>query len=223
MRVTSALTRIGVLALQGAFREHACMLASLGVEAVEVRTPGDLEGCRGLVLPGGETTAQRKLAKAYGLWEPLRTLGRAGLPMLATCAGLILLSRSVEDGNGYAPPRTEPGEEVCLGLMDIHVARNAYGRQVHSFEADLDVPCLASVAPADRSPFRAVFIRAPVIRRTGPAVSVLCARKGSPVAVEQGNLLALAFHPELTRDDRFHRYFLERVLRHPHRPFYASS
>jgi len=210
------LTRIGILALQGAFREHTRMLAPMGVETVEIRQTRDLEGCHGLVLPGGETTTQRKLAKAYGLWEPLRTLGCQGLPMLATCAGLILLARAVEDGPGSAP-RTEPQEDVSLGLMDIHVVRNAYGRQVYSFEAPLKARCLDSVS-LDRSPYRAIFIRAPVIRRAGPAVSVLCAWEGSPVAVEQGNLLALTFHPELTRDDRFHLYFLDRVRRQLERP-----
>jgi len=188
----------------------------MGVETVEVRMPGDMDGCHGLVLPGGETTTQRKLASAYGLWEPLRAMGRQGLPMLATCAGLILLSREVEDGEGYAPP-TAPEEEASLGLMDIEVVRNAYGRQVFSFEAELKAPCLESVS-LDRTPFHAIFIRAPIIRQTGPDVSVLCTREGSPVAVEQGNLLGLTFHPELTRDDRFHLYFLDRVQKYRQQP-----
>lgn len=205
------VTRVGVMALQGAFREHVRILLRMGVETVEVRKPTDLEGLHGLVLPGGETTTQRKLARAYGLWEPLRSLGRGGLPMLATCAGLILISRAVANPEGSRA--NEPQEELSLGLMDIDTVRNAYGRQVYSFEARLKVPCLESVS-LDRSPFHAIFIRAPIVQRTGPGVTVLCAREGSPVAVEQGNLLGLTFHPELTPDDRFHLYFLDRVRRH---------
>ncbi len=203
------LSRIGVMALQGAFEEHIQALERLGVETVEVRMPRDLDGCDGLVLPGGETTTQRKLAKEYGLWEPVRHLGRQGFPMLATCAGLILLARNVEEGEGHAP-REASAAETALNLFDIDVARNAYGRQVFSFEAEMKVPCLESVS-LDRAPFRAIFIRAPVIRRTGPGVTVLSQWEGSPVAVEQGNLIGLTFHPELTHDDRFHLYFLNRI------------
>jgi len=202
--------RVGVLALQGAFREHVETLNRMGVETVEVRKPADLDGCEGLVLPGGETTTQRKLAKAYGLWEPIRSLGQGGLPILATCAGVILLSRKVEDAEGTAGGR--PPEELSLGLLDVDTVRNAYGRQVYSFEARLKIPCLESVS-LDRSPFHAIFIRAPIIRHAGTGVSILCSREDSPVAVEQGNLLGLTFHPELTPDDRFHLYFLERVRR----------
>ncbi len=194
--------KIGVLALQGAFREHAEVLERLGAQTTEVRQPADLRGCDGLVLPGGETTAQRKLAKAYGLWEPMELLGRKGMPILATCAGLILLARRIDE---------EP--ESSLDLLDIDVRRNAYGRQVFSFETFLTVPCLNGTRkPADS--FRAIFIRAPRITRVGPAVKVLASHNDEPVAVEKGNILGLCFHPELTRDSRFHAYFLETVRRH---------
>ena len=194
--------KIGVLALQGAFREHEEMLGTLGIPAVEVRQPEDLHGCDGLILPGGETTTQRKLAHSYGLWDPLARLGRQGIPILATCAGLILLAKCI-DG--------EPGSS--LALLDVDVRRNAYGRQVFSFETLLAVPGLAD-ASGSQDPFRAIFIRAPRIVRVGPDVSVLASHEGEPVAVEQGNILGLSFHPELTQDNRFHAYFLEAVQRH---------
>ncbi len=191
--------KIGVLALQGAFREHEQVLGSLGARYTEVRQPEDLHGCDGLVLPGGETTTQRKLAQTYGLWEPMEKLGRQGMPILATCAGLILLAKRIDE---------EPGSS--MDLLDIDVRRNAYGRQVFSFETPLTVPCLDGVHdPADS--FRAIFIRAPRITRVGPAVTVLASHKEDPVAVEQGNILGLCFHPELTPDTRFHIYFLEKV------------
>jgi 5'-phosphate synthase pdxT subunit len=194
--------KIGVLALQGAFREHEQVLGGLDVPTVEVRQPEDLHGCDGLILPGGETTTQRKLAQTYGLWEPLAELGGQGLPILATCAGLILLARCI-DG--------EPGSS--LALLDVDVRRNAYGRQVFSFETPLTVPRFA-VASGPPDPFRAIFIRAPRIVRVGRGVSVLASHQGEPVAVEQGNILGLSFHPELTQDKRFHAYFLEAVRRH---------
>jgi 5'-phosphate synthase pdxT subunit len=193
--------KIGILALQGAFREHKEVLERLGVRTVEVRQPEDLCGCDGLVMPGGETTTQRKLAKAYGLWDPLAELGRQGIPMLATCAGLILLARRIDGERGSS-----------LELLDVDVHRNAYGRQVFSFETLLSVPCLAGDTDGS-GPFRAIFIRAPRIVRVGKRVTVLSSHKGEPVAVEQGNLLALSFHPELTSDDRFHTYFLGSVRR----------
>jgi 5'-phosphate synthase pdxT subunit len=193
--------KIGVLALQGAFREHEEVLGSLGIPAVEVRQPEDLHGCDGLILPGGETTTQRKLAHSYGLWDPLARLGRQGIPILATCAGLILLAKCI-DG--------EPGSS--LELLDVDVRRNAYGRQVFSFETPLAVPRFA-VASGPPDPFRAIFIRAPRIVRIGQDVSVLASHEGEPVAVEQGNILGLSFHPELTQDNRFHAYFLEAVRR----------
>jgi 5'-phosphate synthase pdxT subunit len=191
--------KIGVLALQGAFREHEEVLERLGVRTAEIRLPEELFGCDGLVLPGGETTAQRKLARSYGLWDPLARLARQGVPILATCAGLILLAKRI-DG--------EPG--ASLEVMDLDVSRNAYGRQVFSFETPLAVPCLSGgEGPAD--PFRAIFIRAPRIVRIGQGVSVLASRGGEPVAVRQGNILGLTFHPELTQDPRFHLHFIEIV------------
>lgn len=219
--------KIGILALQGAFREHVKALERLGVQTEEVRGPEELDECHGLVLPGGETTTQRKLAKNYGLWEPLRDKGLNGLPLLATCAGLILLAKRVDGRQGIsrdscpadglsgrkgAGPGNCP-EELSLELLDIDVVRNAYGRQVHSFEAPLEIPNLGTLPRSD-GPFPAVFIRAPRITRVGQTVSILGTWKGEAVAVEQGNILGLAFHPELTPDDRFHRYFLDRVKKY---------
>jgi len=194
--------KIGVLALQGAFREHEEVLGSLSIPAVEVRQPEDLHGCDGLILPGGETTTQRKLAHSYGLWDPLTRLGTQGIPILATCAGLILLAKRI-DG--------EP--DSSLALLDLDIRRNAHGRQVFSFETLLTVPRFAG-ASGPPPPFRAIFIRAPRIVRVGKDVSVLASHEGEPVAVEQGNILGLCFHPELTQDNRFHAYFLETVRRH---------
>jgi pyridoxal 5'-phosphate synthase pdxT subunit len=191
--------RIGVLALQGDFREHAAMLRSIGADAVEVRLPADLRDADGLILPGGESTTIGKLARAYGLIEPVRALARAGRPVWGTCAGMILLARDI----GPEPPHA--------AILDVTVRRNAFGRQVDSFEADLDVPALATVdsAPGPARPFRAVFIRAPRIEAAGAGVEVLARLPGGAiVAARQGNLLATSFHPELTSDARFHRYFL---------------
>jgi 5'-phosphate synthase pdxT subunit len=192
------MPRIGVLALQGDFREHMRALLRLGVEATEVRLPGQLAGLDGLILPGGESTTMGKLAVEFGLLEPLRGLAAGGLPMWGTCAGLILLARDA----GSSQP--------LVGALDVTVQRNAFGRQLQSFETDLTVPALAG----PQSPFRAVFIRAPLITGVGPDVDVLARLdevkegRGEVVAVRQGPLLATAFHPELTDDDRFHRYFL---------------
>ena len=192
------MPHIGVLALQGDFREHIRALQRLGVEATEVRLPGQLAGLDGLILPGGESTTMGKLAVEFGLLEPLRSLAAGGLPMWGTCAGLILLARDAG--------RSQP----LIGALDVTVQRNAFGRQLQSFETDLTVPALAEPEP----PFRAVFIRAPLITGVGPDVDVLArldgieGRAGEIVAVRQGHLLATAFHPELTDDDRFHRYFL---------------
>ena len=194
--------KIGVLALQGAFREHKEALERLGVQAEEVRQPEDLGGCEGLVLPGGETTTQRTLAQAQGLWDALAGLGRQGIPILATCAGLILLAKRIDGQTGSS-----------LELLDVDVHRNAYGRQVFSFETLLSLSPLNGLS-AGSDPFRAIFIRAPRIVRVGEGISVLSSHQGEPVAVEQGNILGLSFHPELTLDDRFHRYFLESVRRH---------
>jgi 5'-phosphate synthase pdxT subunit len=189
------MMKIGVLALQGAFIEHEHVLARLGVQPVEVRLPEHLEGLDGLIIPGGESTTMGLLAQKWGLLEPMQAFARSGRPIWGTCAGMILLAKEVVDG--------VPGQPI-LGLMDITVRRNAFGRQVDSFEADLAVPLLGD------PPFHAVFIRAPVIERVGAGVEVLAALEdGTAVAVQQGNLLATAFHPELTRDERFHHYFLK--------------
>lgn len=175
--------RIGVLALQGAFREHVRALRRAGAEAVEVRLPAQLRDLDGLVIPGGESTTMTRLAGLYGLDEALRSFGR---PVLGTCAGMILVDRA------------------HLGLADIEVDRNAYGRQVASFEADLALA-------GDARPFRGVFIRAPRVRDVGPDVEVLAELDGEPVLLRDGSVLVAAFHPELTDDPRVHERFLELV------------
>src|SRR5438105_12051272 len=186
--------KIGVLALQGAFREHIEALRKLGVEAVEVRLPEQLEGLDGLIIPGGESTAIGKLAVKYGLQEAIRHYAQEGRPVYGTCAGMILLSKDV----GHDQP--------LLGVMNVKVERNAFGRQLDSFETDLDIPALGD------KPFPAVFIRAPKIESVGDGVEVLAKLPdGTPVAARQGNMLITAFHPELTDDLRFHRYFLAAV------------
>jgi 5'-phosphate synthase pdxT subunit len=187
--------RIGVLAVQGAFIEHEKVLAHLGVEPVEVRLPDHLEDLSGLIIPGGESTTIGQVAERWGLLEPMRAFAHAGQPVWGTCAGMILMAKEVADG--------VPGQPT-LGLMDIAVRRNAFGRQVDSFEADLDIPALGAM------PFHTIFIRAPLILRVGKNVEVLAQLDdGTIVAARQENLLVTAFHPELTEDDRFHRYFLE--------------
>ena len=188
--------KIGVLALQGDFINHQHVLESLGVQGVQVRLPGHLEGLDGLIIPGGESTTIGKLAVAYGLIEPLRRFGRERA-VWGTCAGAILLSIDIH--------RDQP----LLQLMDISVERNAFGRQVDSFEIDLEVPALAKLGKDER-PLRCIFIRAPLIDKVGPGVEVMAALPdGRIVAARQGKLLATSFHPELSGDDRFHRYFLE--------------
>jgi 5'-phosphate synthase pdxT subunit len=188
--------RIGVLALQGAFREHIEALRELGVEAVEVRLPEQLEGLDGLIIPGGESTAIGKLAAKYGLSEAIRRYVSAGHPVYGTCAGMIMLSRDV----GIDQP--------LFGLMDIKVERNAFGRQLDSFETDLDIPALGN------KPFHGVFIRAPKIEDVGKGVEVLAKLEdGTPVAAQEGNMIVTAFHPELTDDLRFHRYFLAMIAK----------
>ncbi len=186
--------KVGVLAIQGAFIEHEQMLQRIGVEPVEVRLPAHLEGVDGLIIPGGESTTIGRVAQKWGLIEPIRDLARSGLPLWGTCAGMILMAKDVVDGVEGQP---------LLGLMDVTVRRNAFGRQVDSFETDLEVPALGN------EPFPAVFIRAPLIERVGEGVEVLARLEdGTVVAVRQGNLLATSFHPELTEDERFHRYFV---------------
>ncbi len=189
--------KIGVLALQGDFSEHVVVLKRLGHNGVEVRLPAQLDGLDGLIIPGGESTTIGKLAVQYQLMDPIRALA-ARRPVWGTCAGAIFLSQDAR--------RPQP----LLGLMDIHVERNAFGRQVDSFEIELDVPALAELdAPAAPRPFHAVFIRAPLIEQVGPGVDVLARlADGRIVAARQGHLLATSFHPELTPDDRFHRLFL---------------
>jgi pyridoxal 5'-phosphate synthase pdxT subunit len=186
--------KIGVLALQGAFIEHEKMLRQLGVEAVEVRLPSDLEGLDGLIIPGGESTTIGKLAVEYGLVEPLRQFAQAK-PTWGTCAGMIFLAKDI--GIDRQP---------ILGLMDIKVNRNAFGRQIDSFETDLPISVLDDV------PFHMIFIRAPVVTDVSDGVDVLAKlADGRIIAVQEGHLLATAFHPELTDDLRLHRYFLEMI------------
>jgi 5'-phosphate synthase pdxT subunit len=187
--------RSGLLALQGDFAEHRVMLARMGVMVVEVRLPDQLEGLNGLIIPGGESTTIAKLAVSYGLMEPLRKFGQ-DKAIWGTCAGAIFLSKDAH--------RDQP----LLQLMDITVERNAFGRQVNSFEVDLDVAALQKIDPAG-NPFHAIFIRAPLIESVQAEACILARlQDGRIVAAQQGRFLATAFHPELTKDDRFHRYFL---------------
>jgi pyridoxal 5'-phosphate synthase pdxT subunit len=176
---------VGVLAIQGDFEAHARALASVGAEVRDVRTVSQLSGLDALVIPGGESTTMTLGIEREGLGEPLRDLIRGGLPVLGTCAGLIMLDRS------------------HLGLLDVSARRNAFGRQLHSFEADLSLDGLG--------PVRGVFIRAPWVEDCGVGVEVLASLDGHPVAVRQGNIFAVAFHPELTSDRSLHRWLLERV------------
>ncbi|MBA3469285.1 MAG: pyridoxal 5'-phosphate synthase glutaminase subunit PdxT [Herpetosiphonaceae bacterium] len=187
---------VGILALQGAFAEHETMLHNLGVTTTQVRLPAQLEQIDRLIIPGGESTAIGKLLETYQLLEPLKARAQAGMPVWGTCAGMILLAREITEGRREGQP--------ALGLMDITARRNAFGRQLDSFEQALSVPMLGE------EPFPAVFIRAPQIDRVGPDVEILAELEdGRIVAARQGHFLATAFHPELTRDDRFHRLFLE--------------
>lgn len=190
--------KVGVLALQGDFVEHLQILKRLGVRPFEVRLPEDLQALDGLILPGGESTSIGKLAVTYGLIDPLRHFGQTR-PMWGTCAGAIFLSRNAH--------RSQP----LLGLMDISIQRNAFGRQTESFEAELRIPVLEE----PQRPFRAIFIRAPLIEEIGQGVEIIARLQereapdsGPIVAARQGRLLATAFHPEISGDDRFHRFFL---------------
>ena len=187
--------RIGILALQGDVREHVNAVREVGAEPIEVRLPRDLVGLDGLILPGGESTTMRKLIDLYGLREPIQAIAHGGAALYGTCAGMILLADRIADG-----------DEPVLKLLDITVQRNAYGRQLDSFEADLDIPALGD------EPVHGVFIRAPVVSEVGPEVEVLARDPdGRPIAVRQGRVLATAFHPELTGDRRLHRLLLELV------------
>jgi 5'-phosphate synthase pdxT subunit len=189
--------RIGVLALQGAFREHLETLDAIGVEAALVRLPGDLAGIHGLIIPGGESTTMRRLIERWGLREPILELAASGAPLFGTCAGMIVLAREIA------------GEAPILPLLDVTVERNAFGRQLDSFEADLSVPVLG-----DR-PVHGVFIRAPIVDRTGPRVDILARLDdGRVVAVRERNVIATAFHPELAGETRFHRLIATMAAEH---------
>lgn len=190
--------RIGVLALQGAFAEHVAVLRSIGVEAVEVRLPEQVEQIDGLVLPGGESTAMRRLIDRWGMRGPLMDLAARGAPMFGTCAGMIVLANEIAGG-----------EEPILPLLDVTVERNAFGRQLDSFETELSVPLLGD------APVHAVFIRAPVIERVGQGVDVMASLPdGRIVAVRQRNVIATAFHPELAGETRFHRLVATMAAEH---------
>jgi 5'-phosphate synthase pdxT subunit len=192
--------RIGVLALQGAFREHVATLTSIGVAAVEVRLPEQLADVGGLILPGGESTTMRRLVRRWGLVDPILELARSGAPVFGTCAGMIIMARTI---NG--------GDEPVLPLLDIVVERNAFGRQLDSFETDLAVPVLGERA------VHAIFIRAPIVDHVGPEVDVLARLDdGRIVAVRQGNVIATAFHPELSGETRFHRLVATMATEHAH-------
>lgn len=182
---------IGVLAMQGAFREHQLMLSACGAGSRQVRKPEDLKNLDGLIIPGGESTTISKLLTDYGLINPIRLLGKEGMPIFGTCAGAILLAKKIEDSSFER-----------LELMDIRVKRNAFGRQMESFEEDLEILGLGG------GPFRAIFIRAPHITGAGPEVEVLACYEDKVACARQGLLLAASFHPELTADRRLHEYFL---------------
>jgi 5'-phosphate synthase pdxT subunit len=186
---------VGVLALQGSFAEHMESLARLAVHPVAVRLPAQLEDIEGLVIPGGESTTIGKLMVRFGLMEPLRRMARGGMPIWGTCAGMILLAADIGGG-----------DQPLIGSMHIRVKRNAFGRQAESFTEDLHIP------PLGGEPFPGIFIRAPLIEEVGPEGRVLASLEdGRIVAAEEGNLLASAFHPELTGDLRMHRYFLSKM------------
>ena len=189
--------RVGVLAVQGSFAEHEAALAAVGAEATEVRIPDELEGLEGLVLPGGESTTFGLVAGRSGLLDAVRSAINAGLPVFGTCAGMIMLARA-----------TTGGAQPLIGGMDMVVRRNAFGRQIASFEADLDMPAVG------QAPVRAIFIRAPWIEEHERDVEVLATYNDHPVAARQGNLLAAAFHPEFTGDRRMHELFVGMVRAH---------
>jgi pyridoxal 5'-phosphate synthase pdxT subunit len=193
--------KVGVLALQGASARHASMLTRLGAEPVTVRSPADLTDISALVLPGGESTTMSQLLESSGLFEPLSERLAEGLPALGTCAGMILLGRDILDGRS---------DQRCFGAIDIDVRRNAFGRQIDSFEADLAIEGMGE-GVGDR-PVHAVFIRAPVVERIGTGVDVLATVEGRPVLCRQGPVIVAAFHPELGDDPRLHELFLNEVV-----------
>ena len=182
-----------MLALQGDVREHLAAFRRAGAEALPVRTAEELRSVDALALPGGESTTMSRLVRAFGLEVPLRRRLAQGMPTFSTCAGTILLSREILDGRP---------DQIALGVLDLRTRRNGYGRQLESFELDLEIPAV------EARPFRAVFIRAPVIESCGPGVEVLASHQGRPVAVRQGAHLSFTFHPEMTGDLRLHRLFL---------------
>jgi pyridoxal 5'-phosphate synthase pdxT subunit len=186
---------VGVLSLQGAFAAHQSALAQCGADTRQVRVPADLDGLDGLVMPGGESTTMSRLLTTSGLFDPLAEAIRSGLAIFGTCAGMILLSTEVLDGRP---------DQRSFGAIDISVRRNGYGRQVDSFEADVDVKDFDV-------PFHAVFIRAPKVERVGPSVTVLAEHDGVPVLARDGNICVASFHPELTPDSRLHSLFLQEV------------
>jgi pyridoxal 5'-phosphate synthase pdxT subunit len=190
---SAPVVKVGVLALQGAFAAHAASLRALGAEPREIRTPSELDEVDALGLPGGESTTMSMLLESAGLFAPLAARLAEGLPTLGTCAGMILLGSEILDGRA---------DQRCFGAVDISVRRNAFGRQVDSFEADLELPDLEGHA------FRAVFIRAPFVERAGPDVEVLATVDGHPVLCRQGAVTVTAFHPELSNDLRLHDHFL---------------
>ncbi|WP_022880853.1 pyridoxal 5'-phosphate synthase glutaminase subunit PdxT [Gryllotalpicola ginsengisoli] len=195
--MAASTPKVGVLALQGDFREHLAVLGELGAEAVPVRRPAELAEVQGLVIPGGESTVMDKLSRAFGLREPVQRAISAGLPVYGTCAGLIMLADRVLDAIDG---------QLTLGGLDVTVRRNAFGSQVDSFETDLPMPVLGD------EPVHAVFIRAPIVEEVGAAATPIgTLADGRVVAVEQGNLLGTSFHPEVTGDYRFHDYFLQKV------------
>jgi len=185
--------------MQGDYEKHLSVLRRLGADAYPARLPQEIAGADGIILPGGESTTIGKMLARYGVDDAIKQAAQAGKPVYGTCAGLILLAREIAVGT------EERGGQPTLGLLDVAVARNAFGRQVDSFEAALDAPEIGT------EPLRAVFIRAPYVVRTGPSVETLAVHDGKTVFVRQGAILGSAFHPELTEDDRVHRYFLSLV------------
>ena len=183
---------IGVLAIQGAFIEHINILQTLGVECREIRLPEQLSDVDGLIIPGGESTTLSRLLTRYNLRQPIKQLATDGKPLWGTCAGMIMMASEITEN-----------DPVPLEIMDIDVQRNAFGRQIDSFEQELEITGF------DETPYHAIFIRAPVIKRVGSGISIMASlQDGRPVAVQQANLMATSFHPELTKDSRFHAHFL---------------